>query len=142
LIESILKETVLEVPQAMVEREVDIMLDEMSHNLSHSNLTLESYLKSMCREESDLKKELRAPAQARAKAKIVLRAISKQEKIEPEEKEVEAEISKMAVEAGKTLGEFKETLTEDSRQFIKDYLARQKALDFVVEKAKIVEEKE
>lgn len=140
LIEEIVKETKVDIPRPMINREVEIMLDEMSHSLSQSSLTLDAYLKSIRKEEHQIRQEMQTPAKSRVEAKVVLREISKQEKIEVEEKDIDHELSKMAVNAGRTLAEFKPTVQEGSIQFIEDYLLRQKALDFVLEKAKVKEE--
>jgi len=141
LIEQIVKDTQIELPPAMLDREVDIMLDEMAHSLSRSNLTLEAYLQSIRKEESQLREELKTPAKSRVEAKVILREISKDENIKLEESDVEMEFSKMATSSGKTLSEFKESVSEGGRQFVEDYLLRQKALDFVIDKAKVSEEK-
>lgn len=140
LIEEIVKETNIDIPRSMINREVDIMLDEMAHSLSQSNLTLEAYLKSVRKEEHQIRQEMQTPAKSRVEAKVVLRAISKQEEIKVEEKDIDQELSKIAVNAGKTLAEFKPTVPEGNIEFIEDYLLRQKALDFVLEKAKVKEE--
>jgi trigger factor len=137
LVEEILKKTKVDAPRAMVNREVEIMLDEMQHSLSRGGLTLEAYLRSLNKDEAQLKDELFASAKSRVEAKIALREIAKAETIKIPGNEIEMELSKMAVNAGKTLPEFKAALHDGGVEFVEDYLLRQKALDFIVKEAKV-----
>jgi len=137
LVEEILKGTKVDAPRAMVNREVEIMLDEVKHSLSHNGLTLEAYLGSLRKDEPQLRDELFAPAKSRVESKITLREIAKAEQLKVATSEIEMELSKMAVSAGKTLTEFKATLNDGGMEFVEDYLLRQKALDFIVKEAKL-----
>ena len=118
----------VEVPPAMVEREVDIMLDELKISLSQSSLRLEDYLKGAKKEEKLLREEMRKSAGIRIKGKIVLKAVAEAEKMEVSTEEIEAEIKSMQIE-GK--------MEESGRKYIEEYLLRRKALDLILDKASI-----
>lgn len=132
-------EAKVDIPPGMIEREINIMLDELRTSLSQSNLTLEDYLKGIKKEEKTLREELRKSAEIRAKGKVVLRAIAAQEKLKLEAEELEAEMKNLAEAGGEKVEDFKKKLDEGARKYIEDYLLRRKALDFLVKKAKIKE---
>lgn len=123
-------EAKVEVPLAMTEREVDIMLDELKTSLAQSNLKLEDYLKGAKKEEKSLREEMRKSAEIRIKGKIMLKAVAEAEKMEVSTEEIEAEIKSMQIE-GKMEGV--------GRKYVEEYLLRRKALDFIIEKANIRE---
>ncbi|MGB9613151.1 MAG: hypothetical protein ACPL4K_03125, partial [Candidatus Margulisiibacteriota bacterium] len=130
-------EAKVDLPKAMVEHEIDIMLDELRTSLVQANLTLEDYLRGAKKELSALREEMRKSAEIRAKGKVVLKAIAQAEKLKVTEEELAAEIKALAEAAGQKLEEFEKSLEEGSKKYIEDYLLRKKALDFLVEKAKI-----
>jgi len=128
-----------DLPKAMVDREIDVMLDELGSSLAQSNLTLEDYLKGIKKEEAAMREELRKSAEIRVKGKVVLRAISEAEKMEILEKDLEEEFKSMAAASGAKVEELKKNLNEGTRKYMEEFLLRRKALDFILEKAKVKE---
>ncbi|MDD5594057.1 MAG: trigger factor [Candidatus Margulisbacteria bacterium] len=133
----------VEVPPAMVDREIDIMQDELRTSLAQSGLTLEDYLRGAQKEEKALRDDLKKSAEIRVRGKIVLKAVAAAEKIEVTPEEMQAEIKAMAQSFGQDHTEAEKRLNQDSRKYIEEYLIRKKALDFLIEHAsvKIKEEK-
>jgi len=132
-------EAKVDIPKGMVKREVDVMLDELRTSLSQGNLTLEDYLKGIKKEEKALREELGKSAEIRVKGKVILRAVAEEEKIKINNEEMDAELQGIAKAGGKSLSDIKKSLEEGTRKYVEDYLLRRKALDFLVEKAKIKE---
>jgi len=128
-----------DIPNGMIEREIDIMLDELRTSLSRSSLTLEDYLKGIKKEEKILRDELHKSAEIRAKGKVVLRAIADSEKMKISDEEMEGETKSIAEASGEKLEDLKRRLDEGAKKYIQEYMLRRKALDFVLEKAKIKE---
>jgi FKBP-type peptidyl-prolyl cis-trans isomerase (trigger factor) len=127
------------IPKAMIDREVDVMVDELKHSLSMSNLTLDAYLKAIKKEELAMREELAKSAEIRVKGKVALQAVAEAEKIKVSDEEMAQEIKDMAQASGKKEEEVKESITEGMQKYITDYMLRKKALDFILEKAKITE---
>ena len=130
-----------DIPSAMVEREIDVMLDELRGALSQSGLTLEDYLKGIRKEETALKEEMKKAAEIRVKGKVVLKAIAEEEKLTVTAEDLSAELAEMARASGQSAEELEKNLAENGRQYINDYLLRRKALDLLVDKADIKLEK-
>jgi len=129
----------VEMPKGMVDREVDIMIDELRSSISRSGLNFEDYLKAIKKEESAMRDDLRKTAEMRVKGKVVLREIAKVEKIEVKEEELEDEYKLIANSSGEKIDDLKKRLDSHALEYITDYLLRRKALDFILEKAKITE---
>ncbi|HVN67724.1 MAG TPA: trigger factor [Candidatus Sulfotelmatobacter sp.] len=129
--------TKVEIPAALIEREIEIMLDELRTNLSRSGLTLEDYLKGAQREEQALREEMKKPAEARVKGKIVLQAVAAAEKLAVTPDEFQAEVKTMAGSSGQEPGKLEAGLGEGGKKYIEDYLLKAKALNFLVENASI-----
>ena len=74
---------------------------------------------------------MKAPAAARAKGKIVLKAIAAAEKLAVTPEEFQAEIKTMAESSGQEPGKMESGLGEGGRKYIEDYLLKAKALNFL-----------
>jgi len=129
------KDAELDIPAAMIEREVDVMLDELRSSLASSKLTLDDYLKGIKKEESALRDELKKSSEIRVKGKLVLKAIAEAEEIKVEDSEMEEELKALAQASGRELKD----VDEGTKKYIEEYVLRRKALDFLVEKAKVTE---
>lgn len=130
-------EAKVEIPPAMINREIDIMLDELKTSLAQSGLTLEDYLKGTRKEEKALREEMRKSAEIRVRGKVVLKAVAQAEKMKVTPEEMQAEFKSIAESSGQDLAAFEKSLGEGGKSFIEDYLVRRKALEFITEKAKI-----
>jgi len=137
LISAVSSEAQVDIPPGMIDREVEIMLDELRGSLAQSALTLEDYLKGIKKEEKALRDELRKSAEIRVKGKVVLREVAEAEKMKISGEEMTEEIKRLAAEAGKSAEELEKGLDNVARRFIEDYMLRRKALDLLIEKAKI-----
>ncbi len=129
----------VEIPRALVERETDIMLDELKASLAQSGLTLDQYLLGAKKELAALRTELQPAAEVRVKGKLVLNAVAAAEKLEVTEADMKAEIAAMAASYGEASAVAEQQLNETGRAYIKDYLLRKKSLDFLIEHASVKE---
>ena len=141
LIDEVSQGSLVELPEALVRIETDILLDELKPSLAHSNLTLQDNLKGIKKDEAELRSELKTPATQRVKGKVVLKKISEIEKITVTPQDLESEIKLLAKSAGRSEEEYKKTLGEGGLHYIQDYLSRRKALDFLMGQAQIKEAK-
>jgi FKBP-type peptidyl-prolyl cis-trans isomerase (trigger factor) len=134
------KEAKVDIPPGLVESEVNVMLEELNGSLAQQGMTLESYLKATKKEEKELRQEIRKSAQIRANGKVVLLAIAKAEKMTISDEEIDGEVKILAQTSGEKFEDVKKRVKEEGRRYIEEYLLRRKALNFLVEKAKITEE--
>jgi FKBP-type peptidyl-prolyl cis-trans isomerase (trigger factor) len=133
-------EAKVDIPPSMVEREVDIMLDELKTSLAQSNLTLEDYLRGSKKEEKELREEMKRSSEIRVKGKIILKAVAEEEKIAVTPEDLQSELKNLAGSSGAKAEDFEKSLGENGKKYIQEYLLRSKALDFLAGKANIKEE--
>lgn len=91
-IEMIGKESKTEIPELLIEREIDNMIQDLKLQLSQAGLSLKDYLGQEKKEEKDLREEWKPEAQKRIKTSLILREIAKKEKIMIDEKELKKEV--------------------------------------------------
>jgi len=95
IMEKIVEKTKTEIPQLLIDSEVDRMKHEMKSNVAQSGLKWEDYLKHLKKEESELNEDWREDAEKRVKFGLVLEKIAETEKIENSEDEITAEVEKI-----------------------------------------------
>ena len=140
VMKAICEEVEVEIPSGMVETEVDNMLKEIEQRLSYQGLKIEQYLQMMGKSMEEIRKEYEPQATESIKSRLTLEAVIKAEKIEADEKEVDEKLKEMAKNYGKE--DDKEFLkNENVRNYIKDGLTSEKAMDFLVENAKVKKSK-
>ena len=136
VIKEVCKNIKVEIPSGMIELETDNMLKEMEQRLSYQGLKLEQYLKMMKKTKEDITKEYEPQAIEAIKTRLALEAVIKAEKIEATDEEVDEKIKEMAKNYGKENDE-EFIKNERVRNYIKEGIASEKAMEFLVKNAKI-----
>ncbi len=126
----------VDIPSGMVETEVDRMLNDFKQRLSYQGLKLDQYLKMLGKTEDEMRKEYEPQAIEGIKSRLAIEAVIKAEKIEATDKEIEDKMKEMAKNYGKENDE--EFLkNENVRNYIKEGLESEKAIDFLIKNAKM-----
>ncbi|MEX2145273.1 MAG: trigger factor [Candidatus Spechtbacterales bacterium] len=102
MLEEITKSVKLEVPDFLVEQEMDRMRQELEQQVNSMDMTLEDYLKKAGKSSEEVKEGWKDKARQRVESGTILKAIADKENIKPSEEEVEKE-------ANKYLAQFKDT---------------------------------
>lgn len=87
----------LEVPDVLVDKEVDVMLDEMRSAMARQGMTEEAFLQATGKTEAEMSEQFRPQALTRATSVLVLSEISKVKGVEVSDVEVEAEVQNARV---------------------------------------------
>ena len=126
----------VDIPSGMVETETENMVKDMEQRLAYQGLKLDQYLQMMGKTKEEMQKEYEPQAVEAIKSRLALEAIIKAEKIEVADIDVDEKIKEMAKNYGRENDE--EFLkNENVRNYIKQGLESEKALEFLVENAKI-----
>ena len=133
VINKIVENATVDIPEVMVDAQVNIMLRDFDYQLKYQGLNLESYLKYMNMDMDKLKESYRDVAKGRVKSQLVLEKVAEVEGVAATEEDMNAEIEKTAKQYKQDLDKFKETLKEDEVSYIKDGIIIQKTIDFLVE---------
>lgn len=92
VIDAILEKVTLDLPDLMIDAEVDQILYSMKGDITRMGMTFEKYLESVAKSEDDIRKDLRPDGEKRTKLQVVVASISKEESLRPEKEAIEKEI--------------------------------------------------
>ncbi len=136
IIKALCKDLKVDIPSGMIEIEIDNMIKDIEQRLSYQGLKLDQYLQMMGKTMEDIRKEYEPQAIEGVKSRLAIEAVIKAEKIEATDKEIEEKMKEMAKNYGKENDkEFMKN--ENVKNYIKQGIESEKAMDFLVENAKI-----
>ncbi|MBZ4687298.1 MAG: trigger factor [Clostridia bacterium] len=142
VLEKVKENCEVEIPDVMVERRVDALIQDMEQRMLTQGITLEKYLEITNHTLEDLRKEYRDNARESIKADLVLEAICKKEGIEVSDEELEKEIEKMAEAYNQEKDKLKTMLQmQGNLESLRESLAIERTLDLLVKESNVVEPK-
>ncbi len=127
----------VEIPSGMVEIEIDNMTQDMDRRLQYQGINLDQYLKMLGKTMADFRNESEETAKTSIKMRLVLEAIYADAKLEVKEDDVTAKITELATAYGRKEEDLKEN--KELIKNIEESLKSEKAINFVVENAKVKE---
>lgn len=134
-VEAVSNNTEINIPSGMIDTEIQNMLADMEQQLSYQGINLDTYLKMMNKTRKEIEDSYKEQAEKNVKARLIIEAIIKEEKIEAEDKEVKEKLEEMATAYGRKVEELEKN--ENLKQYIEESIKSQKAVEFVVKNAKI-----
>ena len=132
-VQKIVETSTMELPEPMIEMQVEIMIEEFAQRITQQGLSFEQYMQFSGATMDKLKEQVRPDAIKRIQGSLVLEQIVKEEQIEASDEDVEAEIKRMADAYGMEIEKLKEAMGDAEKESMKKDLAVQKALDFIME---------
>jgi trigger factor len=124
----------VEVPDVMVNSEVNRMLQEFEQRLQMQGMNLELYFQFSGQDENALREQMNEEAVNRVRVNLTLEAIAKAENLEVTDEDVNAELENMAGMYNMTVDSIKQAL--GGLEGVKADLKMKKAVDFLVENKK------
>jgi len=124
----------VEIPEVMIENEVNRMLQEFEQRLQTQGMNLELYFQFSGQDENALRAQMKEEAGTRVRVNLTLEAIAKAENLEITDEDVNAELENMAGMYNMTVDSIKKAL--GGLEGIKADLKLKKAVDFLVENKK------
>ncbi len=140
VLDAILIQNDVPLPDVLVEREIDNLVSDAKSYMQRIGRSWEEYLTAKNVDEAGLRLEYRTEAERRVKTSLLLEEIAKREKIEATTSDVERELDAMA----QAYGQPRETVMEFLRKTsgfgpIIDTVGRRKTLDLLVEQANVTD---
>ena len=136
VIEKVMANADVEIPEAMVERQIDSMVRNFEARLAQQGLKLADFMKYTGQDEKAFRGQYHDQAEKSVRANLVLEAVENTEKFEATEEEIDAEIEKFAKQIGQNVEDLKKNLTEGDREYFKADVIRDKAVKFLCDNAK------
>ena len=118
ILEAIAANTEAEIPQAMIDREIDSLVQKFEYQLMYQGLKLQDYLDFLKVTVEDFRKNYEEQAKKNVLSQLIISQLIKEENIEATEEEVDAKVAEQAESVNKTAEEYKKNM--DPRQF--DYI--------------------
>jgi trigger factor len=135
VLDVVINNATVEIPEAMIERQVDSQVREFEYRLQSQGLKMEDFLKYTGADMAAFREQYRPQAIKAVKAHLVLEAIEKAENIDATEEQIDEIIAQFAPQTGKTVEELKAQLTEADREYFKADAIRDNCVKFLCDSA-------
>ncbi len=129
----------MEIPDAMIDEQIERMTDEFAGNLQQQGITLDQYMQYTGMTAETFREQMEPEALRRIKDSLVLEAVEKAEEIEISEERLNEEIQKMADSYKMEFDKLNEMLGDYEREQMRDDLAIQAAAELIADSAVEVE---
>lgn len=131
IVNEICKHATAEIPDAMIENEIDRMVQDFSYRLMYQGIKLEEYLEYMKLSMEQFRSQFTEQATPRVLSQLVIDKIVKEEKFTLADGELDAKIEEQAKSVGKTLEEYKKTIDPRQVEYITNDIIITKLFDFL-----------
>ena len=122
VIEKVMANATVEIPDAMVERQIDSMVRNFEARLAQQGLKLADFMKYTGQDEKSFRNQYRDQAEKSVRANLVLEAVEN--------------VEKFAKQSGQNVEDLKKNQTEGDREYFKADVIRDKAVKFLCDNAK------
>ena len=125
----------MDIPELMTKTECRQMMDDFSRRMQQQGLSMEQYFQFTGMTAEKMMEDMKPQAIKRIETRLVLEAIAKAENIEITDEKVDEELAKMAESYNMEVEKLKEFMGENEKKQMKEDLAVQEAVTFLVENA-------
>ncbi len=139
--EKVMEANEVEAPVAMVNDEIDRMINEFQQQLMYSGMKLDDYFKYTGTTMQDFREQVRPDAEKSVKTRIVLMGIVEAEKLECTDEEMNEELELMAKQYNTDVDQIKAMIGEANLVYFKKDIQVKKAIDFVYDNCKATKKK-
>ena len=131
----------MDIPPALVEVEVDNRINDMAMRMQSQGIDFAAYMEAMGQDLSTMRDEFREGAEVAARVDLGLRAVADAEGLTGDGDALEEYLKKLSDQSGKDLEEIRDALSISGRMLeVKADISKQAALEWVLERAEIVDE--
>ena len=128
----------VDIPDPMLESTIDQMVNDYARRMQSQGIPLDQFMEFTGTTMEQIREQMKPQAFQRVRNRVVLEAVVKAENIAATEEEINAELQKMADQYKMDIEKIKEIFNAQGLDQLKQDLAVQKAVNFLVENAKFV----
>lgn len=139
LVQKVVDAADCDIPDAMIQDEITTMLREMKMRMMYQGIRFEDYLKYTGQTLDQVRENYKPEAANRVKTQLVLEAVAKAESIVPTDEDVDEAIADQAKRVNRDVEEFKASLSEQQKEYLKETAGIKKVIDFLKANAVITE---
>ena len=119
------------IPDAMIENEIDRMVQDFGFRLQYQGLKLEDYLKYMGQSMDEFRAQYKAPAETRVLNQLVIEKIVKTEGFTAEQSEIDEKVAEQAKSVDKSVEEYRKSMNPRQLEYIANDIVITKLFDFL-----------
>ncbi len=138
IVKQIADNATIDIPEVMVEKQIDAMVKDFDMRLRYQGLELGRYLEIMGMDYEGFRGQFAERAKDEVKIQLVVEKISQVEDVQVTDEEADTEINKMAEAYKQSVEDLKKTLRPDDMDYIKKDIAFRKTIKLLVDNAKLV----
>ncbi|MDD7339250.1 MAG: trigger factor [Eubacteriales bacterium] len=139
VLDKVIEETKFDVPNRMIEDEVENELRNFQYRLQAQGLNYEDYKKYTGNTDEEIKKTFKEPAEKRVKLGLILEKYAQENKLKATKRDYDKELDKLAeMYKAEDKEEFKKTMSEGSLEFLDRGILNSKAIDDIKKKVKYI----
>ena len=131
LVETIVENAKMEIPDVMIEEQIDDYVQDFRYQLSYQGLSLENYFKYTNSDMQQLRSNYRERAQKAVRTRLVFVEIVKAEKIKATAKKVDAKIKQYAETIGKSFDEVNAGLQEQEKYYFENQVITEALMELI-----------
>ena len=135
-IAKIIDDAKMDIPEAMIDNQVNSMINDFANNMMQQGLSMEQYMQFTGMTMDKFKEQVRPDAVKRIQSSLVLEQIAKDENLEVTDADVEAEVEKMAAAYGMEVDKIKDYIQDAEKESMKKDIAIEKAVSFIMDNVK------
>ena len=131
ILDKVIDDTELTVPDVMVEEEFNRQMNGMTTQMQYQGIKLEDYVNYIGKTMEQFKEEVKNNSRRNVKGRLVLEKLIRDEHLDVIEKDIDQKIEEMAKNTGKTLEEFKKQVNNDMINHIANEILMKKLVEFL-----------
>ena len=139
VLDKVIEETKFDVPNRMIEDEVENELRNFQYRLQAQGLNYDDYKKYTGKTDDEIKDTFKEPAEKRVKLGLILEKYAKDNKIKATKRDYDKELDKLAeMYKAEDKEEFKKSMSEGSLEFLDRGILNSKSIDDIKKKVKYI----
>ncbi|WP_341202351.1 trigger factor [Planomicrobium okeanokoites] len=135
LVQKAAENATIDIPQAMIDSEMDRMMQDFEQRLTQQGMNLELYFQFSGQDEAALREQMKGDAETRVRVSLTLEAIAKAENMEVTSEDIDKELEKMSGQFNMDIEQIKAAL--GGTEMLENDIRMQNTVEFLVENAKI-----
>ena len=128
----------MEIPDRMVEGQIDNMVQDTARRMESQGLNMDLYMKYTGMTMEQMREQMKPQALKRIQTRLVLEEVVKAENLQVSDERLDEEIAKMAAAYQMEADKLKGYMSDRDKDQMKEDIAVQEAVDFLVAEAKLV----
>jgi len=135
LVQKAAENATIDIPQAMIDSEMDRMMQDFEQRLTQQGMNLELYFQFSGQDEAALREQMKGDAETRTRVSLTLEAIAAAENMEVTSEDIDKELQKMSGQFNMDIEQIKAAL--GGTEMLENDIRMQNTVEFLLENAKI-----